>query len=215
VSFSSHAHLVSSEDAAAYFDVMRIGIDFDSTIAKIDQPWLDRLNAIRGTSYRAENWSDWELTFLDATDKSLLFSLFTPDLYENVMPYFGAPEAIRRIALEPDVTLVCVTSNPREQSGAFTAAKQQWLRKFIPELGESIIAAREKSGLGLDVLIDDAPHHHENTDYVPVLIKRPWNRAVPCPLQFEDWLDGQELLLKLIREQRHDRSHDQRSVPAK
>jgi hypothetical protein len=39
---------------------LRIGVDFHSTIAKIDLPWLNRLNASRGTSYRPEDWSDWE-----------------------------------------------------------------------------------------------------------------------------------------------------------
>src|SRR5262245_6191170 len=130
---------------------MKIGIDFDSTIARIDKPWLDRLNALRGTAYRPEDWLDWNLSFLRPDDRSIFFSLLTPDLYESVIPYPGASNAIRRIAAEPGVELACVTSNPERESDAFTAAKKEWLRKYAPELSGSIVAARSKSGLGLDI----------------------------------------------------------------
>lgn len=60
-------------------DRIKIGIDFDSTIAKIDLPWLERLNAVRGTRYRPEDWSDWNLSFLSPDEKRLFFRL-----YDNV-----------------------------------------------------------------------------------------------------------------------------------
>src|SRR4051794_11655066 len=112
---------------------MKIGIDFDSTIAKIDQPLLDRLNRALGTNYRAEEWTDWDLNFLRPADRSHLFKLFTPDIYRDVMPYPGAAEAIRELFLLPGVELTCVTSNPGENGPAFTDAKRGWLARYIPE----------------------------------------------------------------------------------
>ena len=178
---------------------MRIGIDFDSTIAKIDQPLLDRLNKIRGTAYHAEDWSDWDLTFLPPDDRKLLFRLFTPDLYDTVMPYPQAPDSISAFAKVPGIQLVCVTSNLQENSDAFTKAKERWLRRHIPELSGDLIASRNKFGLGLDVLVDDAPHHHEMADCVTVLVRRPWNRDIRCPLEFANWTDGLCVLIQLIR----------------
>jgi len=178
---------------------MKIGIDFDSTIAKIDQPLLDRLNAVRGTNYRAEDWSDWKLTFLQPEDRELLFQYFTPDIYDTVVPYPCAPEAIHALAQIPGIDLLCVTSNPSQNSEAFTEAKEAWLRKYIPALSGTVIAAKDKFGLGLDILVDDAPHHHAASDCTTVLVKRPWNKAVHCPYEFSGWQDGQRLLQQLIQ----------------
>ena len=41
---------------------LTIGNDFDSTLVKIDQLWLDRLNRECGTRYRASQRRDWELS---------------------------------------------------------------------------------------------------------------------------------------------------------
>jgi hypothetical protein len=108
---------------------VRVGIDFDSTIARIDLPWLARLNALRGASYRPEDWVDWNLSFLAEADRDVFLSLLTPDLYDVVEPYPGAAEAIHRLSIEAPVELVCVTTNPDTDSEAFTAAKTQMATK--------------------------------------------------------------------------------------
>lgn len=179
---------------------VRVGVDFDSTIARIDLPWLARLNALRGTTYRPEDWVDWNLSFLGEADRDVFLSLLTPDLYEVVEPYPGAAAAIRRLSLEVPIELICVTTNPDTNSAAFTAAKTQWLRKYIPELADALVVARRKSGLGLDVLIDDAPHHLQTEDYVPVLVIRPWNESVNAPLRFNTWHEGEALVRRLVKE---------------
>jgi len=178
---------------------MRIGIDFDSTIAKIDLPWLERLNTARGTVYRPEDWSDWELTFLQPDDRTLFFDLLTPDLYDRVMPYPGASDAIRSLGAMPEVELVCVTSNPENDAEGFLRAKKRWLHKHIPELSDRIISAKTKINLGLDILIDDAPHHQKDADCICVLVRRPWNRDVICPFQFTDWADAERVVTTIIR----------------
>jgi 5'(3')-deoxyribonucleotidase len=181
---------------------MKIGIDFDSTIAKIDQPLLDKLNAVRGTTYRAEEWSDWKLTFLRPDERRLLFRLLTPDLYKNVLPYPGAREAIRSLSRQPGVELVCVTSNPGGNQDALMKAKARWLRRYIPELSGALLGAQNKSGLGLDLLVDDAPHHHKAADCMTVLVKRPWNQNVRCRLKFAHWAEGSRLLKQLIHKKK-------------
>jgi len=179
---------------------LKIGIDFDSTIACIDRPWLDRLNAARGTLYRPEDWSDWDLSFLQPDERRLFFDLFTPDLYDVVTPYPGAPDAIRTLQAIPEIELVCVTSNPEKEAQAFLQAKKKWLQKYIPELSESIISAKTKTNLGLHILIDDAPHHHKDADCLCVLVRRPWNRHVTCRFEFADWVDAHDVVKKIVHE---------------
>lgn len=177
---------------------IRVGIDLDSTVARIDSPWLERLNALRGTSYRPEDWSDWNLSFLAPDDRSVFLSLLTPDLYEEVEPYPGAADAIRHLSSDGTVELACVTTNPEIDGVDFTLAKKQWLRKHIPELADALIVARNKSGLGLDVLVDDAPHHCQSDDYVFVLVERPWNESVCSPYRFKNWYEGEALVRRLV-----------------
>jgi 5'(3')-deoxyribonucleotidase len=179
---------------------VRVGVDFDSTVARIDVPWLARLNALRGTSYRSEDWTDWNLSFLREADRGVFLSLLTPDLYDVVEPYPGAADAIRRLSSEALIEFACVTTNPDKNSAAFTAAKTQWLRKHIPQLADAVLIARNKSGLGLDVLIDDAPHHLQSEDYVPVLVSRPWNESVDAPFRFGTWHEGEALVRRLVEE---------------
>lgn len=105
--------------------------------------------------------------------------------------------------METDVEVVCVTSNPTKSAEAFLEAKRRWLRRFIPELAESLVAAKIKTGLGLDILVDDAPQHHESPDCVPILVERPWNSRVVTNLKFSDWADGEKIIFKLIEGMRH------------
>jgi 5'(3')-deoxyribonucleotidase len=187
-----------AEDVLTLRRNVRVGIDFDSTIARVDLPWLARLNALRGTAYRPEDWSDWNLSFLPEDDRSVFLSLLTPDLYLGVEPYAGAPDAIRRLSLEPHVELVCVTANPEVDDAEFTLAKKRWLQQHIPELADKLIIARTKSALGLDVLVDDAPHHFQSADYIPVLVDRPWNQSVNARHRFKTWYEGEELVRRLV-----------------
>jgi len=177
---------------------MNIGIDLDSTLAKIDQPWLDRLNHECGTAYRPEDWSDWNLTFLGEEERKVFFRVFTPDIYKEVLPYPKARDAIQALGKIPGVNLICVTSNPSELFEVFRTAKQQWLANFFPDLADRIVFSRTKSGLGLDVLVDDAPHHLENPDFLPVLVERPWNKGVSCKLHFSEWQEGYSILRNVI-----------------
>ncbi len=177
---------------------MKIGIDLDSTVAKIDAPWLSRLNRACETNYRPEDWTDWELKFLSRKEKQVFFDVFTPDLYDEVEPYPGAPEVVRDLARLPGVELLCVTTNPSRNYEAFALSKRQWLRRHIPILADSTIFAKNKSGLGLDVLVDDAPHHFETPDFVPILVERPWNQAVCCELRFLEWSKGRQVIFSVV-----------------
>lgn len=188
---------------------MKIGIDLDSTIAKVDSPWLDRLNKACGTNYTSQQWTDWNLTFLKPQERKILFEVFTPDLYEIVQPYGGAPEVVKELATTPGVELECVTANPSLNSQEFAEAKKRWLRCHFPDLANSVVFSKKKSGLGLDVLIDDAPQHFETGDFIPVLVERPWNTMVRCELHFREWNQARSVLFPLLTQWRRELTPDQ------
>lgn len=176
---------------------IKIGIDLDSTIAEIAPLWLARFNKACHTNYHPHMWTDWNLSFLKEDERKVFFEVFTPDLYKSVKPYTGAKEAIRDLAQKSEVKLVCVTTNPSHSNDEFTAAKESWLRQYFPDLAGSIIFSKTKFGLGLDVLVDDAPHHFEQTDFIPILVERPWNKNVDCFLRFSEWSVGKSILFSL------------------
>jgi len=125
---------------------INVGIDLDSTIARIDEPWLARLNKACQTNYRSNQWTDWDLSFLTEDERRVFFEVFTPDLYEAVKPYPGAIEAIRDLAQKPGVKLVCVTTNPSKNADAFAYAKKCWLQKYFPDLAHSVLFSKKKNG---------------------------------------------------------------------
>ena len=176
-----------------------LGVDLDSTLAKIDQPWLDRLNRRFDKRYRDTDWTDWNFEFLSPAERDEMFILFTPDIYESAQAYPFAPEAIAKLAGISGLELKCVTSSPSQNESAFIQAKHKWIKRHIPELSDSILFTNKKSGIGLTVLVDDAPHHFQGSDFIPILVERPWNKNVTCDLRFSDWSSGYSLILQLIQ----------------
>ena len=175
-----------------------LGVDLDSTLAKIDQPWLDRLNRRFGKRYSDSDWTDWNFGFLSPAEREEMFVLFTPDIYETVQAYPSAPEAIAKLAETPGIELRCVTSSPLQNESAFIQAKLKWIERHIPTLSDSMVFTNTKVGIGLTILVDDAPHHFQATDFVPILVERPWNNNVVCDFRFSDWSLGYSLILDLI-----------------
>ena len=163
---------------------------------------MERLNKACGTDYSSEQWTDWDLSFLKSHERKILFEVFTPDLYEIVKPYPASAEVVRELAALPGVELTCVTANPSQDPEGFTKAKKQWLRGYFPDLADSVIFSKKKSGLGLNVLIDDAPQHFETADFIPVLVERPWNTMVRCELRFRGWDEARQVLFPLLTKKR-------------
>ena len=182
-----------------------IGIDLDGTLADIHHPWLEKFNATHKTKYVKEDWTDWDCfnpSIENPGDffKSLLAHLH-PDVYEAAPPYPHMAEAINKLASQPDVELVCVTTNPSNRDAEFSVAKLAWLEEHIPALSKGVIFTKVKSGFGLDFLIDDAPHNTAHpADYTPILIERPWNRNVSCEHRIAGWESALDTILPLVAE---------------
>ena len=81
------------------------------------------------------------------------------------------------------------------------------MKKHLPELSGKVVNAWEKFGLGLDLLIDDAPHHHEQKDCITILVERPWNKPIKEKINFEacfsNWQEGEEIILQEIEKIRN------------
>lgn len=179
-------------------NLMKIGIDFDSTLVNLVPPWLAKLNRHCGTEYRVEQWKDFAASFLPEHHRTLLFDLYTPDVYDTVVPYVDAPEVISDLALFPDVELVCVSANPGNYSTEIGEAKKRILREHFPILAETVIFDKDKSRHGLDVLVDDGVHNFKDAKFIPVLVEQPWNAGFECAHRFTNWEEGRRVLFSLV-----------------
>ena len=188
-----------------------IGVDLDGTTANIHDAWLGTFNAAKGTNYTKEEWTDWDCFNPTIENpgqffKELLAHLH-PSVYDVAPPYPKMRETIAALAAMPDVTLVCVTTNPSARNDEFSVAKQAWLDSHAPDLANGVIFAKNKSGRGLDFLIDDAPHNTANVvDYTPILIERPWNSRVQCEHRISGWENALEVILPIIEAKRAEKA---------
>jgi len=51
---------------------------------------------------------------------------------DTVMPYPGAPDAIRSLRAIPQVEMICVTSNPGERRGSILASEEEVVAQIHP-----------------------------------------------------------------------------------
>lgn len=180
-----------------------LGVDLDGTLADLHGVWIDRYNLTHSPKLSREGWKDFfhydlSLTGDQKPNMEKVLGMLHPDMYEETKPFDGAREVIRALRERKDVSLRVVTANPLHDEKDFERMKIKWLEKHIPELAEGVIFARDKSGRGLDILIDDAPHNLTNTEYTPVVIDRPWNQHFSCKHRFEHWHQAERILTPLV-----------------
>ena len=78
---------------------MRIGIDVDGVVADHHTPWLRRLAARVGRSvtWTPDDLTQWEFWHDLGVEKDLVVSSFTPDIYNDVLPFEGAAWAMEEL----------------------------------------------------------------------------------------------------------------------
>jgi 5'(3')-deoxyribonucleotidase len=186
---------------------MHIGIDLDNTLADLATPWLKRINQHLGTSFQHHHWKDWEASFLHPHGITNSTVYLHPNIYQEVDPIPKAITAAREILKMTGVTVSCVTANIKnspEEEQEYRKAKIKWLETHLPELSDKVIFATVKTGLGLDILIDDGPHHFEHPKDHPggftgILVDQPWNKHVKTPHIIQDWHHAPKIVEKVVQ----------------
>jgi 5'(3')-deoxyribonucleotidase len=164
-----------------------IAIDVDGTIADLLPAWLWRYNLEYGDDLSEDKIVRWSIhEFVRPICGTKIYDyLKDPTLYDNVQPYPGAIEAIKKIKFAGH-RVIYPTVTPIETPGI----KYNWLKAFglIDDMRD-YIEVTDKSLIAAHMLIDDRP---ENLDFFKgtrVLMLRPWNMHRKndgyCPVN--DW----------------------------
>lgn len=161
---------------------MRVGIDIDSTTCDLVPSIVDMANERLGTNYTVKDVDKWDYVFEGANgDRCRLTKLIgeafaIPGFLESLPAIEGAcegVEAISRIDGAGDLSITFITNrHPRHAYGTI-----RWLHEHIGEY--PVIFAKDAKQHGLDILIDDAPHHIENfSGRLPIVYDQPWNQRM-------------------------------------
>lgn len=153
-----------------------IACDVDDVVADLITEWLRRYCAEWQDDLTPEKLTSWMIT--DHVKPECGYGVFKyltdPKLYESVMPFPGALEAIQELREIGRVIFVtsCEGRIQRDQ-------KYGWLREhgFLGDRqGADYITAKDKWLIGADFLIDDALHNVEAFPRHSLLVTRPHNR---------------------------------------
>lgn len=179
--------------------MIRIGIDFDNTLASLVAPWLDRINRFHGTNFPISAWDEWDATNLPSHVRATINDFISPDIYNDVKPYDGAQETIERLIAE-DFSILCITANPPFLRQEFEVAKIKWIKKHFPPLDGKVLFQDNKSNAPVDILIDDKPENLSDGAFIPVVFHQPWNQSFPCTLRIHSWGQAMPIIAAAVQQ---------------
>jgi guanylate kinase len=176
---------------------MIIGIDFDGTINRMLETWLDWLNKKYNKHVSFNEVKDWELAnYYPTLTKAELFEpLNTPEFWDEVKIYEDAPEVIERLIDEGDQVYIVTSSHYK-----FVAEKlKRCLFTHLPFLTkENVIITYNKSLIRCDLLLDDAEHNLVNFQGIKVVFDAPYNKNTSvADFRVCSWKDFYELISEL------------------
>jgi 5'(3')-deoxyribonucleotidase len=185
---------------------VRIGIDVDGVVADNHTAWLTRFNKLYSTKWTPDDLTQWEMWLDLGCKPEQLFELWTPDIYNDILPYPGALEAVKALA-EQGHEIFYITSCAGEPE---YEAKVEWLfrHKFrfdgvhtVP-VGKAFWYATKEAvahDRGVDTLIDDHVLHVEAWPGMAYLMTRPHNRRAITPRKRVKSLGDVVALLKHVK----------------
>lgn len=155
--------------------MLRIAIDFDSTLF----PTMDRVLEI----YNKRHGTNIELSQITAYDlhdslpydiaEELLSIFVEKDAYDNLQPYKGAVRAVKTL-VEHGCEIYVATSTDVRNMGW----KEDLLQKHFPFIPKNnLVRIYDKSLLNIDVMIDDKMDNLVRTFADRVCFDQPWNRS--------------------------------------
>lgn len=183
---------------------MRIGVDVDDVVVDLLTPWLKRIARAVGKpedAWTPDDITQWEFWNDLGVERSLVWSVYTPDIYDEALPHAGARGALQEIRRLGHQVVFVTQSVDAEMF----RRKVLWLDEHgISEEGEIAYAVGEwtpfKSKadplLDLDWLVDDHVGNLDGFPGYPVLMTRPHNRRLVTPHRRAKTLGDVALMLK-------------------
>lgn len=168
--------------------------DVDEVCADLLTEWVRRYNIDYEDTLSVEDIDQWDVAQCVKPEcgKKMFDILRDPDLYDYVKPIPGALEGVRTLR-KSGCRVVFVTSCVVDT----TDAKIWWLIRngFLPnqKVPRDFIAAKDKSLVRGDLLIDDGPHNNPT-----ILYDQPHNRGVSHPRRVHSWKEVVEYVHELV-----------------
>lgn len=182
---------------------VKIAIDLDGVIWDMLTPWLQWYNRISGDNVSPPDIKSYEISrYIKGEHKELLnYILEMHEFWDEVKPYDGAIEALKKINAHPAVDMVIVTAT----SSKIAHSKFNRLFSIADFIAEDqIICTSRKDLIAADFVIDDYEHNLRhtvaNSNQVGILINQFYNEAFPSSeyriIRCDSLVDAAEIILE-------------------
>lgn len=176
------------------FKPLVVGVDLDSTVLDLLNPWLGRYNEEYDGNATIADLHTWNIYEHVPIGKEVDKYLEEPHLFRSLEAYPNALEALKRIH-DAGHEIHILTAPARDEQTA--ADKLWWCRQHLPFLDRTAVQLiHQKHRYDCDILIDDAPGHIEKhaarwPNAFRAGIAFPYNAAVAhlMDLRAESYLD--------------------------
>ena len=169
-------------------------VDVDDVITQSVKRWLELYNNDFDDNLNIEDINIWDIaSFAKKCDKKTFFDyIANPNFYDKVEPIDGSWYGVTRLR-EMGYRVVFATSPTIGHEGR----KFQYLCDYgyldNTHVGKmDYIEATDKSLIQCDYMVDDSPNNILNTDGMPIIFDRPWNRHLKTEdgfIRANDWDD--------------------------
>jgi 5'-nucleotidase len=179
---------------------MLIGLDIDDTIADLVPQWIARYNNKYSDSLVVKEIIDWDISkFVKPECGKKIYDLLIKNLYDDVLPVFGAIKGIHALREEGHkiayVTSFCPTTAGR---------KYEWLNQYHLLEKEDIYMETTQKGttcksLRIDIMVDDNAETIQNLykTCTGILYNRSWNSMSAYNLRARSWKDVLDLIKRV------------------
>lgn len=154
--------------------MLKIAIDFDSTLFPTTEKVIESYNKQHGTSLDISKITMYNLhdSFPADVADELLELFVEKDVYSSLQPYKGAIRAVKILVEQGHDVYIATSTDVRNMEW-----KEELLQKFFPFIPKNnLIRIHNKSLLNVDVLIEDKLSTLKSTFADRVCFDQPWNR---------------------------------------
>lgn len=150
---------------------MVIYLDLDETLVRFLDPLCEKYRNETGKHIDPKQIKQWNLNVYDP----YLFKIFQrKDFFNNLQPYEGAIEVLRKLQKKEYVVLCSDCLGNKN----IAYDKLEFIEKYFPflNISKQIIFTSNKSLLKGDLIFDDAPHHLDGFDGIKIINDKPYNQ---------------------------------------
>jgi 5'(3')-deoxyribonucleotidase len=183
--------------------MLKIAIDFDSTLFPTMEKVLEFYNKRHGTSLELSQITTYNLSeSLEAEVADELIELFVEkDVYTCLQPYKGAAKALKTLAEQGHEIYVATDTDARNLEW-----KEKLLQEYFPFIPKkNLLRIGNKALLNVDILIEDKMDNLTQIFAERVCFDQPWNQSASKDIAYNiyrihHWGEINNVINKIDRE---------------